>query len=57
MGRFVDKEMRLRNATAEEKAERRNAMWQWRHENRAAIASWNRWIKENGMPYSEYREF
>jgi len=29
---------------------------EWKHENRQAIESWNKWIAENGMPYDEYRD-
>jgi antitoxin CcdA len=29
----------------------------WKKENRAAIESWNDYIRENGMPYDEYRQF
>jgi antitoxin CcdA len=29
----------------------------WKAENREAIESWNRYIRENGMPYDEYRQF
>jgi antitoxin CcdA len=28
----------------------------WMAENRQAIHSWNVWIKDNGMPYDEYRQ-
>lgn len=28
----------------------------WKEENRAAIESWNDYIRENGMPYDEYRQ-
>jgi antitoxin CcdA len=30
---------------------------EWKRENREAIASWNKWVAENGMPYDEYRHF
>ncbi|MGL5838997.1 MAG: type II toxin-antitoxin system CcdA family antitoxin [Sphingorhabdus sp.] len=30
---------------------------EWKRENRAAIENWNKWIRENGMPYDEYRQF
>ena len=29
---------------------------EWKHENREAIESWNKWVAENGMPYDEYRQ-
>lgn len=29
----------------------------WREENAKAIADYNRFIKENGIPLSEYRKF
>src|SRR3546814_13575958 len=28
----------------------------WKEENRAAIESWNDHIRENGMPYDQYRQ-
>lgn len=28
----------------------------WKEENRAAIESWNAYIREHGMPYDEYRQ-
>ena len=30
---------------------------EWKRENREAIETWNKWIRENGMPYDEYRQF
>lgn len=30
---------------------------QWKRENKAAIDSWNRYVRENGMPYDEFRQF
>lgn len=30
---------------------------EWKRENREAIESWNSWIRKNGMPYDEYRQF
>lgn len=30
---------------------------EWKRANREAIEGWNRWIRENGMPYDEYRQF
>jgi len=29
----------------------------WKEENRAAIESWNDYIRKNGMPYDQYRRF
>ena len=29
----------------------------WKEENRAAIESWNDYIRKNGMPYDQYRQF
>lgn len=29
----------------------------WKEENRAAIESWNEYIRKNGMPYDKYRQF
>jgi len=29
----------------------------WKVENRDAIESWNAYIRENGMPYDQYRQF
>ena len=29
----------------------------WKQENRAAIESWNDYIRKNGMPYDTYRQF
>ncbi|MEK6541467.1 MAG: type II toxin-antitoxin system CcdA family antitoxin [Pseudomonadota bacterium] len=28
----------------------------WKLENRAAIESWNDYVRKNGMPYDEYRQ-
>ena len=41
----------LSKRVSETKAER------WKRENKAAIESWNQWIRDNGMPYDEYRQF
>jgi len=41
----------LRSAIAREKSER------WKRENASAIASSNKWVEENGLPLSEYRQF
>lgn len=41
----------LSKRVAETKAE------QWKRENKAAIEYWNQWVKENGLPYDEYRQF
>jgi antitoxin CcdA len=30
---------------------------EWRRDNREAVENWNRWIRENGMPYDEYRHY
>lgn len=30
---------------------------QWKDENREAIESWNEWVRENGLPFAEYRGF
>ena len=29
----------------------------WLKENRAALEAWNDWVRENGLPYAEYRPF
>ena len=29
----------------------------WKEENREAIEAWNAWVKENGLPFAEYRGF
>lgn len=29
----------------------------WREENAEAIESWNRYVEEHGLPFSEYRTF
>jgi antitoxin CcdA len=29
----------------------------WKEENAEAIASWNRYIAENGLPLAQYRRF
>lgn len=29
----------------------------WKEKNRAAIESWNDYIRKNGMPYDKYRQF
>jgi len=29
----------------------------WKEENSAAIESWNEYIRKNGMPYDQYRQF
>ena len=29
---------------------------QWLAENKEAIADYNRWIEENGLPFDEYRQ-
>jgi antitoxin CcdA len=35
------------------------ADWQreWLEENRAAIESWNQWVKKHGLPLAKYRQF
>jgi antitoxin CcdA len=38
---------------AEVKAAREVA---WKAENRESIESWNRYVREHGMPYDEYRQ-
>lgn len=45
----------------------RNGLWlvmrqtrreaEWREENREAIAAYNRWFEENGLPLKKYRLF
>jgi antitoxin CcdA len=30
---------------------------EWRRDNREAVENWNKWIRENGMPYDEYRHY
>jgi antitoxin CcdA len=29
----------------------------WLEENLPALEAWNEWIRENGIPYAEYRQF
>ena len=29
----------------------------WRRENAGAIATWNAWTEENGLPLARYRQF
>jgi antitoxin CcdA len=29
----------------------------WLEENLPALEAWNQWIRENGIPYAEYRQF
>ncbi len=29
----------------------------WKEENRAALESWNEWVRENGLPLEEHRLF
>lgn len=29
----------------------------WLRENLPALEAWNAWVRENGIPYSEYRQF
>lgn len=36
------------------KAERER---QWREENREAIAEWNRYVADNGLPLERFRQF
>jgi antitoxin CcdA len=38
-------------AVREEKGRR------WKEENREAMESWNEWVRENGLPFAEYRGF
>jgi len=33
------------------------SMRRWQDENREAIAGWNQWIEENGLPLARYRMF
>jgi antitoxin CcdA len=28
----------------------------WLAENRASLLAWNEWVRQNGMPYDEYRQ-
>lgn len=28
----------------------------WLEENLPALEAWNQWVRENGMPYDEYRQ-
>ena len=30
---------------------------QWLEENLPALEAWNEWVRENGLPYSRYRQF
>lgn len=29
----------------------------WLEENLPALEAWNAWVRENGIPYAEYRQF
>jgi antitoxin CcdA len=29
----------------------------WLEENLPALEAWNEWVRENGLPYAEYRQF
>jgi antitoxin CcdA len=29
----------------------------WLEENLPALEAWNQWVRENGIPYAEYRQF
>ena len=29
----------------------------WLKENLPALEAWNEWVRENGIPYAEYRQF
>jgi antitoxin CcdA len=44
-------EQGLAQTVAKTRAER------WREENKGAIAYWNKWVEENGLPLEEYRQF
>jgi antitoxin CcdA len=39
-------------AAAKAERERR-----WQEENRDAIAAWNAWVEEHGLPLAKYRQF
>jgi antitoxin CcdA len=41
----------IARAVSEEKTRR------WKKENREALESWNKWVKENGLPLAKYRMF
>ena len=56
MGRLADKERRLKAMTATERSEYDKAAQQWLDDNRGAIEASNRWVRENGIPYAEYRK-
>ena len=28
----------------------------WLEENKASLVQWNKWVEENGLPLSEYRD-
>lgn len=30
---------------------------EWKRENKEAIESWNKWVAENGLPLTKYRQF
>ena len=38
-------------AVREEKTRR------WKEEKREAMEAWNEWVRENGLPFAEYRGF
>jgi len=44
-------EQSLRSAVAEAKAER------WQADNAEAIAAYNRWVAQHGLPLARYRQF
>lgn len=29
----------------------------WLEENLPALEAWNKWVRDNGIPYAEYRRF
>lgn len=38
-------------------AVREEKIRRWKEENREAMESWNEWVRENGLPFAEYRGF
>lgn len=38
-----------------EEEHRRRRAQQWREESAPAIAAWNRWVEENGLPLADHR--
>ena len=51
----IDLEGALDRALATEIKRERDR--RWKQDNREAIAEWNAWVEENGLPLADYRAF